>query len=124
MACFTAVGSRRRPGPYSWRCPICSPNGVTATESGACYNGATTADCRTCNYKAKKKGCSRYGTNGKDGGRYAPWGPNSRPKPPDKPTPPSRRVPGSNPNPTPVSKEKAAMERKLEAQQNIVLKFE
>ena len=61
------------PRPLFVAMPICSAKEPFKSEPcGGLYNGATAAACRIC-YKPATKKCTRYGTNGKDGGKWAPW---------------------------------------------------
>ena len=89
--------ARRAPGRNSWRCPHCSKKEPFKSEPwGGYFNGAQACQCKQCGFTATKN-CTRYGTNGKDGGKWAPWDPSNPPKTLTKPAAPGRRPPGSPP---------------------------
>ena len=112
---FTRVPTRKPPGPFAWRCPNCSSREPFKADGGL-WNGAQATCCRICSYAAKAKTCTRYGTNGKNGGKWAPWDDNNPPKPPNKPAAPAPRVPGQTPDvvkkrATAAEKKNAALEK-------------
>ena len=109
---YSFVKPRKPPGPNSWRCPSCSPKGVFDQASGAIYNGAQAEQCRLCPLVPTKKACSRFGTNGKNGGQWAKWDPSNPARTLTKAAAalPARLPPGVPPAPT--KKELADEKRK------------
>ena len=88
---FTAV-PKHPPGRNSWRCIGCSKNDQfkSATPPGK-WNGAMSTHCSICS-KPATPACVRFGTNGKDGGKWAPWvADDSKPKVAPAVTSPSQR---------------------------------
>ena len=67
---FTAV-SRHPPGRSAWGCKGCSAKQPYKSAGGK-WNGAQAETCTICGTAANPT-CFRYGTNGKDGGKWAPW---------------------------------------------------
>ena len=102
--------ARRTPNRYSWRCPHCSKQEPWKSEPcGGYYNGASATECKQCPFVPTKRNAPpRYGTNGNDGGKWAPWNPDAQPS-----RPAARSVPGALP-PQPTAKQ-AARDKKLAA---------
>jgi hypothetical protein len=84
---FTTVPKRGAPGKFSWCCPHCSKKDPYKADGG-CWNGAQSEACRCCS-KAPNGSYKRWGTNGKDGGKWKTWDKDS----PSSDPPPSVRSP-------------------------------
>ena len=118
---FSDVGLRRKPGPFNWGCQSCGGRDpYKANKHPGCWNGAQSMSCRGCQ-KAPSSKCVRFGTNGKDGGKWKKWDPDNPPKARPKSSTPTPRIPGvQTPDQKRMEKQLADAKKKQSEQAQLI----